>query len=64
MTSQQEQSEIEQLAEELHMLAQNGDFELLGQKLPTAEQMADFIQQMFSDPQVMKKFDEQVLQTK
>ncbi len=55
-------NEIEELAKELQLLAQQGNFELLAQKLPTPEQLTEFMQRMFENPEVIKKFDEQILQ--
>ena len=55
---------IEAFAKELQKLAQQEKYEQLAQKLPTAEQLADFMQIMFSQPKVVQKFEEEVLQRK
>ena len=53
--------EIEALAKQYKELAKKGDVKNLAKILPSPEQMAQFAEMMFANPEVLRRFEQEVL---
>ena len=55
---QAQQQEVEALGTKMYELAAKGDHEALAELLPSQERFAEYMEEMFSHPDILKKFEQ------